>query len=216
MDGDALESMVLDNLTDGFLQGAIRTIFQARRKAYDICLDTFEPPEAKNLRPLMVRGKINEYLRGVAEVVPNCEARVERSAGSSILRTELWGGPVCVTVHTVQHPCGKVKKYKYRRSLAQGNQGTLFDAWDGEEAQTLYAVILHGPLAGRTPKERLNFEYLPGSIYLAFPTSELRDYSHVVNLVERYPALIDSLLPSEWDDEARVFYRYQSAARDIG
>jgi len=210
-----MESLVVDHLTDSFLTGAIRAVFDARRLAHEFCVQNFEPSEAENLRPLIARAKLNEYLRGVADRVPACVVTVTRSEGSSMQRTELTSGPVRLTAHSVQHPCGKVKNYQYRQSLASKNQPTLFD-YDAPIGDTIYVVLLHGPYRPRNLREIGTYNYLPGSLYLAFPTAELKDYVHKVDLVERFTALVDSLLPNEWNEEARVFYRWQAAARNVG
>lgn len=215
MQAEELESMVVENLTDEFVTGAIRAVFGARQLAHEMCIASFEPPEVKNVKPLIVRAKLNEYLRGIAARLPNCTARVERSMGSPMQRTELVSGPIRLTAHTVQTPCGKVKKFYYRQSLAQANQPTLFDD-EFPIGDTLYTLLLHGTYRPRTREELGTYDHLPGSIYLAFPTAELNHYVHRVDLISRYQTLVDSLLPNEWDAEARVFYRWQAAAQDVG
>ena len=214
MRDEEMETLVIEHLTDDFLTGSIRAVFDARQLAHALCVSDFEPPEAKNLQPLIVRGKINEYLRGIAERIPNCTATVEHSKGSPMQRTELRSGPLSLTAHAVQSPCGEVKRYQYRQSLASGNQPTLFD-YDFPVGDTLYVLLLHGPYRARTVTEQVTYAYLPGSIYLAFPTSGLNCYVHSVNLVSRFPSLVESLLPKEWDDKAKIFYRWQAAAREI-
>lgn len=215
MHAQEFESLVVQHLTEDFLTGSIRAIFAARKTAYDFCTANFESPEGESLQPLIARGKLNEYLRGVADVIPGCKASVKRSDGSPLKRTELSSGPVNLTAHSVSQPCGRVKKYKYRRSLAQGNQPTLLD-YDVPVGETLYVLLLHGQYKQRTLAETATYKYLPGSIYLAFPTAELKDYAHRVNLIDRYPLLVDSLLPNTWNDEARIHYRWQAAVRSVG
>jgi len=206
------ESVAVEHLTEEFFTGAIRAIFDARRIAHDMCVERFEPPEAENLQPLIVRAKVNEYLRGVADRIPGCAASNKRSKGSSIKRVELRTGPISLTAHTVPEPCGRVKKYHYRRSLAKGNQASLFPEHDSPVGDSLYVLLLHSPYKRRTLKEQDTYDYLPGSIYLAFPTAGLSDYVHQVNLVDRYQALVDSLLPNDWDEDAKVVYRQQARA----
>jgi hypothetical protein len=215
MQPDELESLVVQHLSQDFLTGAIRAVFDARRLAYDFCSENFESAEATNLRPLIARAKLNEYLRGIADVTPNCTATVQRSEGSPMQRTELTAGPIRLTAHTVQHPCGKVKNYQYRQSLARGNQGTLFDD-ESQHSDTLYVVLLHGPYRPRSLADVGSYSYLPGSIYLAFPTAALNDYVHRVDLIDRFGSVVSSLLPNDWDEEAKVFYRWQAVARDVG
>ena len=211
---EALEAAVAEHLTDDFLTGAIKAVFDARRTAHEICIDNFERQEAENLKPLIIRGKVNEQLRGVAARFPHCNADDERSAGSSMNRVEVRSGPVSLTAHAVQTACGNVKKYDYRKSLAAGNQLSLFDD-PAEAGETLYVLLLHS--AYQQAGLRVNsFDYLPGSIYLAFPTQGLDHYVHTINLVSRYEVLVDSLLPNEWDDRAKVAYRWQAVARDAG
>lgn len=216
MQPDEMESQVVEHLTEDFLTSSIRAIFAAREHAHKLCMSNFEPAEADNLRPLIARAKLNEYLRGVAARLPDCIAAVERSKGSSIKRTQFRSGPVSLTAHAVQEPCGPVKKYEYRHSLAQGIWPTLFDVEPERAADTLYVVLLHGPYRQRNLADGTTYDYLPGSIYIAFPTLELGGYAHRVNLVARYNALVNSLLPNEWDDQAKLSYRRWSAARLIG
>lgn len=217
MHPDELESLVVQHLTESFLLNAIRAVFDARRLAHELCVTNFEPVEASDLRPLVARGKLNEYLRGVADVIPNCTASVQRSEGSSIKRTELQAGPIRLTAHSVQYPCGKVKDYKYRQSLAHGPWQPLPPFNDeATPSDTLYVVLLHGPYKARSLGEIGVYNHLPGSLYLAFPTADLKDYAHKVNLVERFESLIASLLPKEWGEEAQTHYRWQAVARDVG
>jgi len=215
MQPDDLEALVLDHLTEEFLTGAIRAVFQARDLADRFCAANFEEAEAENLRPLIARAKVNEYLRVMTDRIPNCTARVAHSDGSSIQRTELASGPIRLTAHAVQYPCGKVKEYQYRRSLAEGNAPTLFDM-ELPLTDTLYAVLLHGPYRPRNLTEVGSYRGIPGSIYLAFPSAELKDYAYRIDLIGRYQSLVNTLLPSEWGEDAKVFYRWQAAARDVG
>jgi len=211
---DDLEATVVDHLSQDFFTGTVRAVFDARVFAAELSADRFEPAEAENLRPLFVRAKLNEYLRGVADLLPGCTTNVETTPGSPMKRTVLRGGPVSLTAHAVSRPCGRVKDYLYRQSMAEGNQLSLFQP-EMQPTDTLYVTLLHGPYRGRTPEEWRAYRNLPGSVYLAFPTAGLQHYVHKIDLIHRFPDLIDSLLPNTWDGQARIYYKWQASAQSV-
>lgn len=207
-----LETLTNQHLPESFLAGCIRVVFAARKLAHEACLRDFAPPEAENVFPFYMRGKIQESLRGLSDRTPGCTSEIVRTDGSFWNHTEITSGPILLTAHPVQTPCGKVRDFKYQLSLATRNEPSLLD--DNEEipAEKLYILLLHSPFQGFGDSKGI-YGYLPGSVYLAYPTSTLQDYVYEIDLFQRFPALVDSLLPKEWDQQAKVAYRWQASQR---
>jgi hypothetical protein len=56
------------------------------------------------------------------------------------------------------------------------------------------------------PHDQVRYGHLPGSAYLAFPKPDLSGYVHDINLFDMFPHVVDSSVPQEWDQEAKVRY----------
>jgi hypothetical protein len=210
MDILELNQAVEAYLPDDFLTAAVRSAFLARKLAHGICRSEFEQTEVVNVEPFFVRGKMDALLRDVAEREPGFSSQVVQCSGWN--HTEIAAGPFTLTPHAVDYPCGLVHNAEYRRALAE-SQGSLISA-DVIPGAKLYALLLHSPFRGRSAKEKFQYGYLPGSVYLAFPEAGLKRYAHQINLFEKFPGLVDSLLPREWDSKARLNYRWQARQRE--
>jgi hypothetical protein len=207
MDIPEIERLVSEHLPVRFLSGAIRSIFEARKESHRYCKAEFAETEYTNVSPFHMRGKSEGLVRGVAELDPRFDIEVVQCSGWN--HTEMTAGPIRLTVHAVEYPCAMVDRAEYRKSLAE-SQESFFKPEGMIPDAKLYALLLHGPYRGRSRKEEFQYRYLPGSIYLAFPEVALRKYAHTINLFERFPSLLESLLPKEWDSEAQIAYRYQA------
>jgi hypothetical protein len=65
--------------------------------------------------------------------------------------TEIQSGPFTLTAHAVDNPCGMVEDAKYRKSLAE-SQTSLVGPDAVMPGAKLYALLLHSPFRGQTPK----------------------------------------------------------------
>jgi len=209
MDTVALDQAVAAHLPANFLSSVIRSIFLARQEAHDHCVAEFAPSEQKNITNFYWRGKVQGLLRDSAARVPGMTTDVVNASGWN--HNEITCGPFTITSHYVESPCALVDDADYRKSLAE-SQPSFFDPEDMIQGAKLYALILYSPYRGKDDDAR-QFAHLPGSVYLAFPEAALRRYAHKINLYDRFPALLETLLPKEWDEQARLIYRWQAKQR---
>jgi hypothetical protein len=210
MDIVALDQAVAAHLPNSFLSSAVRSIFLARKDSYDHCSAEFAPTEQKNVTNFYWRGKIQGLLRDSAALVPGASTSVVKSSGWN--HNEIMCGLFTITSHYVETPCALVDDADYRKSLAE-SQPSFFDPQDMIKGAKLYALILYSPYRGKDNDDARQHAYLPGSVYLAFPEAALRRYAHKINLYDRFPALLEGLLPKEWDEQARLTYRWQAKQR---
>jgi hypothetical protein len=210
MDTVALDQAVAAHLPGSFLSSVVRSIFLARKDAHDHCAAEFALSEQKNVMPAYWRGKVQGLLRDSAALVPGLTTDVVNSSGWN--HNEITCGPFTITSHYVETPCGLVDDADYRKSLAE-SQPSFFDPEDMIKGAKLYALILYSPYRGKDNDDARQHAYLPGSVYLAFPEAALRKYAHKINLYDRFPVLLETLLPQEWDEQARRHYRSQAAQR---
>lgn len=208
-----LSALIGTHLSDDLLKRALRAVFQAKKVAYDHCAAEFlSPSDAENVRPFYARGKIQELMREIVTPVPGVEAQTVKSDGSFWNHTEIVSGPVIMTAHSVQTPCGLVEGTDYQLSLAS-DQDALFGDDEPSENARLYALLLHSPFRGRHDAEQREFAYLPGSVYVAFPAPGIKYYVHHINLFTRFPDVIERLMPNQWDESARVHYKWAATQR---
>jgi hypothetical protein len=208
-----IENLVAQHLPEAAQRGFIRAVFDARRVSNELARQEHADPEADNSEPWEMRAKLQGHMRGIAEITPGLSAVTVKSGGTWWNHVEVCAGPLVITAHSVSVPCGPLPSSKYQLTLASDNQLALFD--DARRPTKLYAMLLHSRYRGRNPQDSRLFGHLPGSLYLAFPFSDMKGYAHRVDLFERYPALVNELLPREWANEARVYYRWQASHRAV-
>lgn len=207
--GTELEHLIFQHLPETFFRRALQAIFQARRLGWDDCEARFAEAEAENLRPYYTRGQVEGLLRDVAALFPGVEAVPVKAVPGNWYHTEVRSGPVVLTANSVPVPCGPVHKAKFRRTLARSNQGMLWEE-EIDEDTPLYALLLHSKSVWTKRDDRLKYGYLPGSVYVAFPSADLDCYLHEINLFERFPDVVAAHMPEEWDQEAQVRYLYRA------
>lgn len=210
MDIPEIERLVGQYLPEKFLMAAIQAVFLARKESHEHCIGEFAETEYTNVAPYYLRGKTEALIRDAAVLNPGFTTEVVKVSGWG--HTEITSGPITLTTHAVEGPCAMVDRAEYRESLAE-SQGSFFDPADMEPRAKLYALLLHGPYRGQNGKDRRQHRYLVGSVYLGFPEFASRTYAHAINLFERYPDVVGSQLPKEWDDKARLVYRWQAKQR---
>lgn len=204
MTGDELEQLFFRHLPRPFVERTFRAVFAAHRVAWDDCRASFAETEAQNVLGYYRRGKVEGYLRDTADLFPSVSA-VVCAPRSSWNHTEIRSGPVVLTENTVQTPCALVEKAEFRLTLAESNQLALWDVAVPEDAP-LYALLLHSRSKWETIDKRRKYGHLPGSAYIAFPSRDLEFYLHEINLFERFPEIVATHMPEEWDKEARLHY----------
>ncbi len=208
-----LSALIDAHLPDDLLKRALRAVFQAKKVAYDHCAAEFlSPADGENVRPFYARGKLQELMREIATPVPDVTATTVKSDGSFWNHTEIVSGPVVMTAHSVRTPCGLVEGTDYQLSLAS-DQDALFGDDEPSEDARLYALLLHSPFQGRNAAEQREFAFMPGSVYVAFPAPGIKYYVRYINLFERFPAVIDQMMPNQWDESARVHYTWAATQR---
>lgn len=205
MDASDCENLFFQHVPEQFARRSVRMLFDAHRRSWDHTIAEFPATEAENVRPWYTRGKVEASLREVADlhVDDGLSHRVIRAPGSGWNHTEVEAGPILLTASAVQTPCGLVDKAEFRMGLAASNQGSLFDS--GEYGSRLYVMLLHS--RHRSP-DQSRYGHLPASAYLAFPAADMDSYVCEINLFDRYPDVVASNLPKEWDQQAVVKFMY--------
>jgi hypothetical protein len=214
--GPELETFTYEYFPPEMIERLLRAVFLAHGAAWEECRANHAEPEVENLLPFERRGKLEGYMRDVAAQQAGVETTIVRDEGFWN-RTELRRGPLVLTASSVAVPCGPVDPSEFRLKLAKE---TLADdigqdgLWPAPALQhgpeILYALLLHSRSRWDAAEDVLRFGHLPGSAYLVFPRRGLKAYAHVVNLFEKFPTTVESLLPQEWDSEARVRYTRRS------
>jgi hypothetical protein len=212
MDRIDLEQAVTRFLPEDFLEATVRSVFLAKQLGTTHCRAEFEHPEIINVEPFYVRGKLEALMRNTAERIPDFTASVVNCSGWR--HTQITTGPITLTTHAVDGPCGIVQDAQYRKTLAE-SQPSFFSPETMIPGAKLYALVLYSPFRGRSKAERAQYCYLPGSVWVAFPEAALRGYAYKVNLYDKLPDLVDSLLPKEWDNEARLVYKWQARQQGV-
>ena len=208
-----LSAMIDTHLSDDLLRRALRAVFQAKKVAHERCAAEFHSPsDAENVRPFYARGKLQELMREIVTPVPGVVAKTVKSDGGFWNHTEIVSGPVIMTAHSVQAPCGLVEGTDYQLSLAR-KQDALFGEDQASENARLYALLLHSPFRGRNDVEQREFAFMPGSVYLAFPAPDIKHYGHRIDLFAKFPDVVERLMPNEWDQSARVHYKGAATQR---
>lgn len=207
MNASDLERQTFEQLGEPFIKSALRSSFVSRREAWDVCKDRFERPEADNARPWWARAVQETLLTGAA-ARHGLEAAPEKPSRFWTHR-EIKAGSVVLTAATAAEPCGVVAKADYRLGLAECGQGVLFG--EIELGSRIFVLLVTSPYRGFSLDDARENGYLPGSVYLAWPSRDCKSYVHEVNLIERYPEIAREYIPEKWTDE--VFLKYVAIAR---
>lgn len=210
-DAAHLEAITFQHMPPRFLERLLRAVFAAHRVAAEECEANFRAPEAENILGFYRRGKLEGFMRDAA-AMEGIEAHVVRSNNSPWNHTELRSGRVVMTASSVQTPCDLVEEADFRLTLARSSQGFLWpEPGDEPEADCpLYVLLLHSKSRWPSRDEQNRFGHLPGSAYLAYPTPDLCEYVHEIDLFGKFPGVVDSFLPKEWDTEAKVRYLFNT------
>jgi hypothetical protein len=208
---DELEQMTFQYLPEAFFKRALKAVFLAHRLSWEECSSAFAIPEAENVQPYHKRGKLEGYLRDIAESFPGVSSRVVRAEQSNWFHTEVMAGPVILTENAVPTPCALVEKADFRVTLAKSAQGTLFPDERVTPDSPLYLLLLHSKSRWETEEEQRKYRHLPGSAYIAYPAPKLDHYVHDIDLFARFPDVVAEHMPAEWNHEAQL--RYVSRAR---
>lgn len=218
MIGPELEEITYRYLPEALFERLLRGVFLAHSAAWEECRASYAETEVENLLPYSRRAKFEGYLRDAVAMVSGVTASVEKAEGSSWNHTELRSGPVVLTASSVPVPCGPVNPADFRlklaeKTLADDGQSPLWDdaAESSAEDESLYVLLLHSKSRWPNAEDVLRYGHLPGSAYIAFPTPDLTRYTYAVNLFSKFPRVMGSLTPQEWDAEARL--RYVQRAR---
>ena len=214
MIGDELEAIRFATCNPGCSGASSWAVYAAHKVAAEECTANFrKAPRPTTSSATHRRAKLEGFMRDAADMegVPH---QVVRSRMSAWNHTELRSGPVILTASSVQSPCDLVEEADFRLTLARDNQAALWPEPGDEppDDAPLYVILLHSK--SRWPREdQVRYGHLPGSAYLGFPLPDLSGYAHEINLFERFSEVMDSLLPQEWDQEAKV--QYLRSARKI-
>jgi hypothetical protein len=215
VDGRTIATMIEQYLPDDFLDRLLRSVFTAHKVSFAHVRAELPLTEARNLLPYYRRAKLEEYLRGAAER-SGMHATAVKAPGSGWYHSEVRSGPVVLTASSVQSPCGPVDPSDFRLSLAEENPQYPLWAEPGDvtnEARPIYVLLLHSRSSWASVTDEQKYGGLPGSAYLAYPSAGLETYVHDINLFDKFPEVVDSYMPQEWNSEARI--RYVRSARRL-
>lgn len=203
--GTELEELTFRHVPEGFFRKAFDAIYKAHEGAFTYCRNSFADAEAENLLPFHRRAKVESNLHAVTELFVDLTSASVKAEEGWWSHVEVRSGPVVLTASAVPEPCGPVRSSKFRQTLARDNQGVLFDEDPVPDDAPLYVLLLHSRYVPADRKDWLSHGHLPGSVYVAWPTPDLR-YVHTVNLFERFPEVVEANVPREWNEEARLRY----------
>jgi hypothetical protein len=134
---------------------------------------------------------------------------VRKDSGQPWNHSEIISGPIVLTAASVPTPLAPVDHADYRKGYARSNQLHFDSLGSGPADAPLYVILLHSR-SYWPPEEHKYFGHLPGSVHLAFPAADLGAYVHAINLMERYPTVVNKYIPQDWGDEALVRYLGQA------
>jgi hypothetical protein len=207
MDDDAIEQMTFKYFPEPVVGNLLRSVFTARRLAWEHCGQQFPEAEARNLRPYYARAHVEQLMRGVADRHGSIKSEVVKQEGQPWNHTELTNGPVLMTAATVQRPAELVDLSQYRRALARSPQVQLDSLEDPQPKDgILYTLLLHSRSYWPDARQERDYGFLPGSVYLAYPNSELTYYRRTINLFDRFPEIVKAMTPEEWDTQTFTLY----------
>jgi hypothetical protein len=211
-----LEELTFKAFPDPFLKALAETVFLAKKSGCELCQARYADTEAENIRGLIQRANLEYLMRSAADRY-NIGQRVIKEPGQQWNHTELFNNSVILTAASVAYPGAMVKKADYRVGLAESNM-SIYDIIDGDDRSDdvhLYAVLIHSQSRWQTREDRENYRHLPGSVFLAFPASDIKSYIHSINLLDRYPELFRKYAPRGWSEETLLKYIQQTRRRAI-
>lgn len=201
-----LEHLVSTHLGDEVLKSLLKNVFQVRKSAYSSCRNMLERYQAENLYGHLVRELLSCSLLDLG-IGFGWETSNERARGQKWYQAELYKAPFVVSAATVDRPGGMVRDCYYRRKLVESNPTlNLGDRFISRSESDIAMILTHS----RYYYDRSNPQ-LPGSACLVFPAADLKEYIHVIDLIERYPDTVEPFYPVEWDEEARLSYLKQTS-----
>lgn len=204
MTNQELEDMLFAGFPPAFWRRFIPGLYLAYRTSWERAHADYErTQERANVIPVTRRGKVEEALRGAADLVPGVTPNDVKAGSWNHIEAE--GGGVVLTQNRVPYPCAVVPEANYRATLAESNQLTLWPT-SKPDGTKLFAVALHSGYEGENAEDRARHGYLPGSLYVAFPHPDLLSYVHDVNILERFNGVVARQLPSDWDGQATLKY----------
>jgi hypothetical protein len=206
-----LEAYTFEYMPEILFERLLRAVFTAHKLSSEECRAGFAETETVNLVPYHRRAKLEGLMRDVAARTA-IEANVVQSDKSFWNHTELRSGPVVLTASSVQAPCGPVDISEFRRTLARSNQGLLWAEPGDVPANDapLYVLLLHSRSRWALSEDQQRFGHLPGSAYIAYPTPDLNSYAHEINLFDRFPHVVESFVPQDWNAEAKISYLFNA------
>lgn len=200
-------------LPESFLPNVLQSIFNAYETAPDQIREMLDAPEASNAEGGFRGLKVQGNLRGVAQRFPDELTTAAVPSVNGWFHTEVRCGSIVLTASSVRSPCGPVSSSTFREALAAETvvnpQNEFFPVDDGS---LIYVMVLHSRYLSAEYKERLKYSRLPGAVWLAWPKRrDLAAYVHRVNLYQRHPDVLDTLLPKDWDHDARLRYKERAS-----
>lgn len=213
MNRNEYEKLIFAELGESFLKKALTGIYVGFREAADYCKSHYGSFEAANLEPHIRRANIEKNVRGTAEMVEGVSVLTERPGGTPWYHIEIAAGSLLLTTSAVQCPGAAVNYAKFRQFNA--NPQLRFEELEGaaaNEPRQQYAVLTYSPFTSSNPEELIKLGHLPGSVYIGFPSPDLKKYLYLDNLLERFPDTVKQHIPVEIDEATLAIYIERSRA----
>jgi len=149
MNGQQLEEAFFGHFPPEFIEDAIRLIAQEVKSSAAQCYTTFPKEEAYDILGGFRRAGIESKLRQLAESYPEIAAEPvsNKKNGGGNFHTEIRAANSLLTVHKVQYKATPVRKAKFRNSLAERSEASLFSEPSKPitpQQAVLYAVFKYG------------------------------------------------------------------------
>src|SRR5208282_2529157 len=127
------------------LYSLTKSILENYKQSSVFCFRHFAVPQAKDLSGVYRRAKIEEEMAGVAALFRTITVSVQAYENNTGFYNEVTCGAVKLTQSCISDPNIVPRFAKFRATLAQNGQYTLFNRGDNpDDTQYLYAILTHG------------------------------------------------------------------------
>jgi hypothetical protein len=180
------------------LYSLTKSILENYKQSSVFCFRHFAAPQAKDLSGVYRRAKIEEEMAGVAALFRTITVSVQAYENNTGFYNEVTCGAVKLTQSCISDPNIVPRFAKFRATLAQNGQYTLFNrVGDADDTQYLYAILTHGVDSNSEKRS------WPGFVKIQFPNESCKEYmDEGIDLLARFPDLRAQYIPS-----ARVLLR---------
>ena len=196
-------------MSNDILQDIVRYVFKGYIEADKLVKrQEYQPGPAKDCYPYIRWIEIDNNCLALNKKYPGLQTSSEQNIIRNSFHTLISLGNVRITVSAVATPSSLPRTAVFRNDLAScqyrfdiSADQKRFELRDLENVKDkiVYAFVIHGPMHDN-PR-------FPGFIYVAFPDDKCMRYLDRINLLKRFPDLIEELQREDMihiPDEAEV------------